>query len=63
MADITMCNAKKLFTHAVCPMKDTCYRNTATPSEFRQAYFIAAPFIDKPEGASCEYFWKTEDTK
>ena len=27
-----------------CPLKETCYRFTATPSEFRQSYFLNIPY-------------------
>jgi hypothetical protein len=32
MPDISMC------TNEECPLKETCYRYNATPSEFMQAY-------------------------
>lgn len=38
MPDISMC------TGGDCPMKDKCYRFTATPDEHRQAYFQTPPF-------------------
>ena len=57
MPDITMC------TGYVCPLRDSCYRFTATPSEYRQSYFVSAPYIDEPDGTSCEYFWKIEESK
>ena len=37
-----------------CPIKETCYRYKATPSEFRQSYFIEAPYKD----GECEYYWE-----
>ena len=50
MADITMCSGKD------CPLKESCYRFTATPSEFRQSYFFQPPVI-KGEEISCEMYW------
>jgi hypothetical protein len=40
-----------------CPMKETCYRFTANPSEFRQSYFMNAPI---KEDNTCEYYWPNE---
>ena len=57
MPDITMCNAGKGLL--VCPRRNECYRYTATPSEYRQAFFTEAPFeTEQPE--RCDYFWKVE---
>ena len=47
MPDITMCDNKK------CPIKETCYRFTAIPSEYRQSYFMDD--IRETDG-SCDYF-------
>ena len=44
MADISMC------ANQTCPLKETCYRFNATPSE-RQSY---SDF--KPDGDKCEFF-------
>ena len=68
MPDITMCKGEKLVglgpvpsTRGVktraCPQRDTCYRFTAKPSEFRQSYFMHAPFTED----GCEHYmevWK-----
>lgn len=55
MPDITMCNAIK-YTCA-CPMKDTCYRFKAVPNEYRQAYFLTAPFeIAEDLSTTCEHY-------
>ena len=54
--DITMCSGKD------CPFKETCYRYTATPSEYRQSYFFNPPII-KGEEVTCEYYWKTKKEK
>lgn len=64
MPDISMCNGVRISLedpHYVCPMRDNCYRYMAEPSEFRQSFFIGAPFIIEPDGTSCEYFWKNEE--
>lgn len=47
MADITMCPGTD------CPHKETCYRFTATPNEFRQSYFVTPPIKD----GKCEMYW------
>ena len=47
MPDITMCLGTG------CPHKETCYRFTAKPSEYRQAYFMEAPIKE----GKCEYYW------
>lgn len=53
MPDITMCNGGD------CPLKETCYRYKATPSEFLQSYFVEVPYDeDKKE---CTYHWKIEE--
>jgi len=48
MPDISMCSGEG------CPLKENCYRFTATPSKFRQSYFFTPPFKD----GECEYEWK-----
>lgn len=55
MSDITMCNG------ADCPKKNECYRFLATPSEYRQSYFITPPI----ENGKCDEFWnaKPKSTK
>jgi len=50
MPDITMCAGNK------CPLKETCYRFTATPSEYSQSYFIKTPYDNEYE--RCEHYWK-----
>lgn len=40
-----------------CDLKKMCYRHTAKPSEYRQAYFIESPIKD----GDCDYFWKQEN--
>jgi hypothetical protein len=36
-----------------CPAKESCYRFTATPNEFRQSYFMEPPIKD----GKCDYYW------
>ena len=43
MSDITMCDAKS--QQGLCPLKEDCYRFTATPNPWRQSYFMTAPFV------------------
>lgn len=47
MADITMCSGTD------CPQKESCYRFTAKPSEYRQSYFMEAPIKD----GKCDMYW------
>ena len=49
MVDITMCSGER------CPLKQICYRHTATPSNY-QSYFAQSPVL----GGTCEYFWRDE---
>lgn len=49
MADITMCKGTD------CPLNDKCHRHTAVPNEYRQAYFVTAPY-DK-EKNECKHYW------
>lgn len=58
MPDITMCEGTgrtdNLETGVLeCPLKETCFRFKATPSEFRQAYFITLPYDQKT--ATCKW--------
>lgn len=46
MADISMCEGNG------CPLKEKCYRFTAIPNEYRQAYFVEPPYI----GDDCDFF-------
>ena len=45
--DITMCPGTD------CPLKETCYRYTAKPTQFSQSYFVDPPIKD----GECDYFW------
>lgn len=47
MPDITLCKGTD------CPQKEKCYRYTAKPNEYRQAYFINPPIKD----GKCEMYW------
>lgn len=47
MPDITMCVGTD------CPQKETCYRYTAKPNEYRQSYFMEAPIKD----GKCDMYW------
>ena len=52
MPDISMCSGQN------CPLKETCYRYKATPSKFRQSYFMNPPF---KEDGTCEHHMKIWD--
>ena len=47
MSDITMCFGTD------CPIKENCYRYTATANEYRQSYFTNPPY----KKDKCDYFW------
>jgi hypothetical protein len=36
-----------------CPHKESCYRYTAKPNEYRQSYFSVAPIKD----GKCDMYW------
>lgn len=59
MPDITMCTGEN------CSLKETCYRNKATPCEYRQSYFIKPPYtINQERGEhSCELYWELKERK
>ena len=50
MSDITMCQGQD------CPLRESCYRYTATPNEYRQAYFYASPRELSLPGEACIEF-------
>ena len=52
MPDIAMCWGDN------CPIKETCYRFTATPSKWRQSYFAETPI---KEDNTCDHFMKIWD--
>lgn len=67
MPDITMCQGSgvivngrcrpaedPLSQHTECPKKEMCFRFKATPSGFRQAYFVGIPY--DPSTNTCEHF-------
>lgn len=47
MSDITKCSG------VGCPVKDKCYRFTATTSKFLQSYFVEVPYKD----GKCDMYW------
>ena len=51
MADITKCYGTD------CPMKDTCYRFTATMGT-RQSMFTNVPFTFVNGEFECKYYWE-----
>ena len=54
MPDITMCPGK------TCKIKDSCYRYTAKPSQFRQSYFTSLPMNSNGD---CNNYWKVKPLK
>lgn len=50
MVDITKCGGEG------CPLKDKCYRYTASPGE-RQSFLMKEPFTIKDGKLKCEMFW------
>lgn len=50
--DITKCKGTN------CPLKESCYRFTATENEVLQAYFVEPPIKD----GKCEMFWSESTT-
>jgi len=55
MPDISMCEGQN------CPLKETCYRHTATPNEFRQSYFAEPPYDHKK--GECKYYDEDKRSK
>ena len=53
--DIAMCKGKD------CPLKETCYRHKAKPSDFSQSWFTDSPY--KKDTKKCDYYWKEETRK
>lgn len=51
MSDITKCPGGD------CPIKDKCYRFTASTDEFGQSYFKDPPFTIKNSHLICDMFW------
>jgi hypothetical protein len=50
-ADISKCSGED------CPVKEKCYRFTATASEYRQSYFFKPPLEVKNGVVTCEMYW------
>lgn len=57
MPDITMC------INEFCGFKDTCYRYTANPNEFRQAYAEFKPKKGANGLLECDHYWKDTRTQ
>jgi hypothetical protein len=58
MPDIAMCK------NDTCPLKNTCYRFKATPSEFYQSYGLFEYDLEKGKvnvEDGCNYYWKIEN--
>lgn len=51
MADITMCSGTD------CPIKESCYRFTASASEYKQSYFFLPPGKLVDNKFTCEMYW------
>lgn len=51
MPDISMCADHR------CPSREKCYRYTATPSEYMQAW---GKFGRPDDAEKCDYFWSAE---
>jgi hypothetical protein len=55
MPDISMCKGED------CPIKNKCYRFTATPSQHWQSYFTESPY--QKETKKCKHFWSDKNNK
>lgn len=55
MADITMCSSN------ACPMRNNCYRHTATPNPWRQSYFPSPPWVIRQGESHCDHFWDNSE--
>jgi hypothetical protein len=53
MPDISMCQ------NQLCPLRETCYRFTATPDTPYQCYAVFKP----DENGECDYYWPDEKIK
>ena len=53
MPDISKCKGTD------CPLKESCYRYTAIDSEYRQSYFMKAPY--NKEEDKCNHYWTNSD--
>lgn len=54
MPDICMCKGKN------CPIKDKCYRHTASPA-FWQSWFVGSHYNKK--AGECQYFIERRNNK
>ena len=54
MPDIKICTGRD------CPLKETCHRYKAIPSEILQSYFEVPPIVLDFDGTKveCKYYWK-----
>jgi len=59
MPDITMCRGQT--NDWTCPLRENCYRHTASQSQFLQSYF-ANPPADRSTG-ECGYFMRVRITR
>jgi hypothetical protein len=51
MPDISKCIGRQ------CELKETCYRYTSKPSEYKQSYFSTPPLTLNENGEQeCEYY-------
>ena len=55
MPDISMCPGLH------CQKKEECYRFTATPSTYLQAYML--PLATNGREGGCEHFWPNKEEK
>ena len=54
MPDISMCRGEN------CTKSANCYRFTAKPSEYWQAYFVTSPVFQRTPDFICEFYWPVE---
>jgi len=54
MPDISMCSSN------TCPLKESCYRFTATPNHHWQSY---ASFSYDEETKDCKHYWNNKEYK
>lgn len=67
MSDIIMCSGGS--GSNVCPMRESCFRFTATASPTRQSYFMTIPLVwggallGQRMFPECEHYWPNEGRK
>lgn len=44
-----------------CPIKESCYRFTASASEYRQSYFFLPPGKLIDDNFECDHYWETKE--